>query len=108
MPYINLRTNIKVEDKKAIHDKLGEAITIIPNKSLARTMICIEDEKFLTFGGSCEPCAYVETWVNAGTNHSCNKVYGDAVIDAVAEVLQIPSSRVYVNVDEKLDWFARA
>lgn len=107
MPYINLSTNIKVEDKKSIHDKLGELITIMPNKSLARTMICVEDEKFLTFGGSNEPCAYIETKVNAGTNHSCNKTYADAVIDAVAEMLKIPASRVYVNVEEKLDWFSR-
>lgn len=107
MPYINLSTNIKISDKKSIHDKLGESISIIPNKSIGRTMICVDDEKYLTFGGTSDPCAYVETWVNKGTDHSKNKEFADKIIDVVSEELDIPANRIYVNVDEKLDWFSR-
>ena len=107
MPYINLITNKKIEDKKKVHDLLGECITLIPGKSLSRTMTHIEEEKMICFAGTDEPCAYVETMVNAGTNHSNNEAYGDAVIEMVAKELEIPKDRIYVNVDEKKDWFSK-
>ena len=107
MPYINLVTNKKIDDKKKVHDRLGECITLIPGKTLGRTMINIEDEKMLTFAGTDESCAYIETMVNAGTDHSNNAAYGDAVIEMVAKELEIPNTRIYVNVDEKRDWFSK-
>ncbi len=107
MPYINFITNQKVEDKKSVHDLLGECITLIPGKSLSRTMIHIEDEKMICFAGNDEPCAYIETMVNAGTDHSNNAAYGDAVIERLSDKLSIPKERIYVNVDEKRDWFSK-
>lgn len=106
MPYINFKTNVKIENVKEIHDVLGELITIIPNKTLAVTMMDIEGERNMFYAGTDEPCAMVETHVDFGTDQSNVKAYGDAVIAKINEKLGIPKNRIYVTVNALDNWFA--
>ena len=107
MPYINVKTNVKVPCADKLQKQLGEKICLIPGKSPDHTMILIDDEQPLFFGGSDAPCAMIETQVNFGTDQSTASVYGQAVIDLFAEELNIPENRIFVNVTQKDNWFAR-
>lgn len=107
MPFINVKTNVKVEDKNDLQKNLGEVIRKIPGKTPERTMILIDDQQPLYFAGTEEPCAMIETQVNAGTDQSPADAYCYAVIDLFAEKFQISEKRIYVNVTEIDNWFAR-
>ena len=107
MPFIDLKTNVKIADKEAMKAKLGEVITIIPGKTEARTMVRLQDGCDLWFAGSAEPCAIVDTLVNAGTDYSTAEDYCQAVIDALNTALGLPEKRIYVTVDTKQVWVSR-
>ena len=107
MPFINLKTNVKVENKNELQKQLGQAIAIIPGKSIERTMILINDLEPIFFAGTDEPCAMVETQVNFGTDQSTVKDYCYAVIDLMSQKFGIPENRVYVNVNAADNWYAK-
>ena len=84
MPYINLKTNIEVTDKAKIMTALGELISILPGKTVARTMVSVEDKVALCFAGSDEPCAIIETIVNPESIMDNNK----EKINAIRQIRQ--------------------
>ena len=64
MPYMHVRTNVKVDQDKRLSLKkaFGEAISLLPGKSESWLMVDIEDEACLFFAGEGErPLAMVET-----------------------------------------------
>lgn len=107
MPYINVKTNIKVENKSELQQNLGELIRIIPGKTPERTMILIDDLQSLFFAGTDEPCAMIETQVNAGTDQSTAGEYCFAVIDLFTKKYFISENRIYVNVNEIDNWCSK-
>lgn len=107
MPYINVKTNVKVENKYELQKNLGEIIRIIPGKTPERTMILIDDLQAVYFAATDEPCAMVETQVNAGTDQSTVKEYCFAVIDHLSKTYDIPETRIYVNVNAQDNWYSK-
>lgn len=107
MPYINLKTNVNVENPDALQHQLGEVIRLIPGKTPERTMILIDSRQTLYFAGSGEPCAMVETQVNAPLEKDVMQGYCMGVIDLLAQQLGIPENRIYVNVNATDHWAAR-
>lgn len=98
MPYVNLKTNVEVKDKAKVMNALWELISIIPGKTVERTMVSITDNVAMGFAGSAEPCAMIETLVNPGTNMEHNPEYCLAVINRVKEELDLPEKRIYATV----------
>ena len=45
MPFINVKTNINIENKDVIKEELGKLISILPGKSETWLMVDIEDNK---------------------------------------------------------------
>lgn len=104
MPYINLKTNIEVTDKAKIMAALGDLITILPGKTVARTMVSVQDKVALCFAGSDEPCAIIETIVNPESVMDNNKEYCMAIINKVKEELNLPEKRIYATVAKVDCW----
>ena len=106
MPYINLKTNIEIQDKDKLMTVLGELISILPGKTVARTMVSVEDKVALCFAGSAEPCAIIETIVNPESIMDNNKEYCMAVINKVKEELNLPEKRIYATVAKVDCWYS--
>ena len=106
MPYIKVRTNVEIKDKERLKKLLGKVITTIPGKEEWMTAISLEEKADMYFGGSSSPCAVVDTLVNAGTDHSKNADYGEAVVRMLSSELDIPRNRIYVIVQEQDFWYA--
>lgn len=104
MPYINLKTNVEISDKAKLLQVLGELITILPGKTVARTMVSVEDKVALCFAGSDEPCAIIETIVNPESVLDGSKDYCMAVINAVQRELNLPEKRIYATVAKVDCW----
>jgi len=107
MPFINVNTNVEIENKERIKVALGQLIEIIPNKDESKTMICLNEKKDMCFRGSSEPCAMVETFVNLGTSPKNNEQYCLAIINMISEELNIDETRIYATIDVKDYWMVK-
>lgn len=107
MPFINIRTNVKIDNKQEMQKKLGEIVQIIPGKTPVRTMIQIEDAKEMFFNSNDDPCAMVQTLVNVPTDMSKTKEYCDALMDLLSKEYGIPETRIFTAVNEVKDWYSR-
>lgn len=98
MPFINLKTNQKIE--KSLKDQLkaefGRAISLIPGKSEGWLMVEIEDAKDMYFKGSDEPCAIYEVKIYGNASDSSMNNLTSTLCDLSQKYLNIPKSRVYV------------
>lgn len=104
MPYINLKTNVEIQDKEKLMTVLGELITMLPSKTVARTMVSVTDKVTMNFAGSTEPCAIIETLVNPESLMDNNKEYCLAVINTVQRELSLPEKRIYATVAKVDCW----
>ena len=106
MPFINIKTNVKIskESEISIKSSLGEAITNIPGKSEAWLMVGLEPEYILYFKGEDSPAAMVEVRIFGGANRpSYNKMTSE-ICRILNYELGIPQDRIYVKYTETENW----
>lgn len=104
MPYIKLKTNVEIKDKSHLKEALVALIGIIPGKTPARTMVSVEEKVAMSFAGTEEPCAMIETLVNPESVMDKNKEYCLAIIDTVQKELELPQKRIYATVAKVDCW----
>lgn len=107
MPFINVKTNVKLSDtaKQSLMKKLTKSITIIPGKSEAHLMCAVEDGQTMMFhGDSSSPMAIVEVKIL----HSASKqAYGDITAELckiMKDEAGVEGSYCYVKFDEIETW----
>lgn len=85
MPFIDFRTNIKLDDskKEALKARFGEAISLL-NKSENYLMIGFLDDYTLYFSGQkLEKSAYINVELFGDANNSCYDNFTKAMSDIV-------------------------
>jgi len=105
MPFIHVRTNVKIdsEKEKIIKSELGNKISLL-NKSEAWLMIEIEDERRLWFQGENTPCAMVNVELLGAASRADYERMTAEVTDMLHQELGIPKNRVYTNYSEFSTW----
>jgi len=106
MPFINVKTNVKVSNdrKENIKSAFGGAITVIPGKSETWLMVGIEPEYDLYFKGTKDPAAMVEVGIyGSADSDSLNKLTAE-ICDIINGELGIPTARIYVMYTQTPDW----
>ena len=98
MPLINVRTSLpEVADSAALLKELSTALAQQTGKPEAYVMTLLETAVPMTFGGSTEPCAYVEI-------KSIGALKPPAMTSAFCELIEsrtgIPASRIYVAFED--------
>lgn len=107
MPYINTKLNVGLskEKEKAIKEKLGNAIAILPGKSENWLMLGFEDGCRLYFkGDDSAPMAYVEVSVYGNSNASAYNKLTAAITQILNEELSVKPDHVYVKYMESEHW----
>lgn len=106
MPFINVKTNVKVpaEKAEAVKSALGRAITAVPGKSESWLMVGIEDGCKLYFKGSDEPAAMTEVQLFGNASGSALGELTGRITEIVNENLGISPDRVYVSYMTTPDW----
>ena len=106
MPYINVKTNVKVspEKEEAIKKGLGLAITAIPGKSEGWLMVGIEDEFKLWFKGTNEPAAMVEVSIYGNASSNALTTLTSHITGLLFDNLGISTDRIYVSYMSTPDW----
>ena len=106
MPFINLRTNIKVnsEKKNILKEEFDESISIISGKSKEWLMIEIDDDLDMFFSGSDAPLCMIELKIYGTCSPSESKEIVNKLTSVVSNSLNISSSRIYVSIFETEKW----
>lgn len=106
MPYINLKTNIKITDdrEKILREELGQAITAIPGKTEAWLMLGFEDGMKMAFRGETDPLAMIEVDLYGKADPTYYDIFTRRVCDITSATLSIPGERIYVKYNEVEHW----
>ncbi|MFC2496387.1 phenylpyruvate tautomerase MIF-related protein [Scardovia wiggsiae] len=109
MPVIHTHVSVTTtpEQREALKNAYGEAISILPGKSEGWLMCPFEDGMPIYFAGDDkEPAAYVE--INAFGRSPVSpdtwERLGQAVMKAVHETLGISEDRMYIRYTATADW----
>lgn len=106
MPFVKFITSAKLDaDKRdAVRNAIWDAISIIPGKQPARTMVEICDEADLQLGPGGAPSIFMETRLYTRPPIDVKKEYSHVLAVKFQELLGIDASRMYFNVLEFNEW----
>ena len=96
MPYINVSTSAKIEDKKKLLEEISILVSSLTNKSKRFVMAKLDDNSEMYFDGE-SPCCYLEIKSIGSLNPSemakpiCNFIY---------EKIGIPLDKIYVSFED--------
>ena len=105
MPFIDVKTNVKVTDDKKENIKvaLGQAISLLPGKSENWLMVGFNDDYDLWFKGDKSPAAMVEV-KTYGTNAQGTDKLTSEICNLINAQLGISTGRIYVSYFGTPNW----
>ncbi|MBP3704633.1 MAG: hypothetical protein J6I98_03770 [Clostridia bacterium] len=106
MPYVQVRVSVPLEQDQIekLKTEIGGAITLIPGKSDAVTMVEIVPGCHLYFGGNGDPCALVDVAANNSPDPTDLKAYSKQVCIALHEIAGIDMKRIYLMHHANPEW----
>lgn len=107
MPYIDLKTTVKLNDdtKTKLKEELGKIISLVPGKSEAVTMIGLIDEYDLYKGGKkLTAGAYVEVKSFMEVPRSNKEEVTKKIFLLLKEVLSISKEHAYITFYDQKEW----
>ena len=96
MPFINIYTSVKVEDKNKFLDETLILISSLTNKSKKFVMAKLEDESKLVFDDE-SPCCYLEIKSIGSLNPS---EMAKTICSFVHEKIGIPIDKIYISFED--------
>ncbi|RDX55203.1 Tautomerase/MIF [Lentinus brumalis] len=104
MPSLDLRTNVTVEDPKALCLQFSKLAAEVLGKPETYISVHLDQGKPLTFAGSFEP-AFLLTIMGLGFTEERNPQIADVVFKFLKEKLNVPGDRGYIHfVDPGPHW----
>ena len=96
MPYINISTSSKIEDKKKLLEEISTLISRLTNKSKRFVMAKLDDncEMYFDYEG---PCCFLEI-KSIGSLSPSNMA--KQISDFVSERLGIPTDKIYISFED--------
>ena len=96
MPYINVSTSVKVDDKKKILEEISILVSSLTNKSKRFVMAKLEDNLEMYFDDE-TPCCFLEIKSIGSLNPS---EMAKPISDFVYEKMGIPIDRIYISFED--------
>ena len=96
MPYINVSTSIKVEDKKKFLEEISVLISSLTNKSKRFVMAKLDDSCEIYFDDP-SPCCFLEIKSIGSLTPS---EMAKPISDFVYEKMGIPKDKIYISFED--------
>ena len=96
MPYINVSTSVKVDDKKKLLEEIVILVSSLTNKSKRFVMAKIEDNSEMYFEDE-SPCCFLEIKSIGSLNPS---EMARPISDLVYEKIGIPLDKIYISFED--------
>ena len=96
MPYINILTSEKVNNKKEVLQEITIIISSLTNKSRKFIMAKIDDNSEMYFGDE-SPCCFLEIKSIGSLNPS---EMAKPISDFIYEKIKIPKDKIYISFED--------
>ena len=96
MPYINISTSAKVEDKKKLLDEISKLVSSLTNKPPRFVMAKLDDNSEMYFEDE-RPCCFLEIKSIGSLNPS--KI-AKSISNFVNEKMEIPMDKIYISLED--------
>ena len=93
MPYINVATSAKIEDKKKLLNEISTLVSSLTNKSKRFVMAKLDDKSEMYFEGD-GPCCFLEIKSIGSLKPS---EMSKPISDFVSEKMGIPIDKIYIS-----------
>mgnify|MGYP001985133289 CR=1 FL=1 len=102
MPYLNIQTNLTIDDDAELDNLLKKSSSLtaeLLGKPEEFMMVALKDEVPMLFAGSADPTAFLEL-KSIGLNPDKTKTLSKALCELIESELEIPSERIYVKFND--------
>ena len=96
MPYINVSTSVKVEDKKKFLEEISVLIASSTNKSKRFVMAKLDDNSEIYFNDE-SPCCFIEVRSIGSLNPS---ELTRQISDFIFQKMGIPLDKIYISFED--------
>ena len=96
MPYINVSTSAKIEDKKKLLEEISILVSSLTNKSKRFVMAKLDDKSAMYFEGD-SPCCFLEIKSIGSLNPA---EMAKSISDFVYEKMGIPIDKIYISFED--------
>ena len=96
MPYINVSTSAKIEDKKKLLEEISILVSSLTNKSERFVMAKLDDNSEMHFEDE-SPCCYLEIKSIGSLNPS---EMAKPISNFVYEKMGIPIDKIYISFED--------
>jgi hypothetical protein len=87
---------------------LGQAVTVVPNKTYEKTMVIIDNDCRLYRRGERAESAFLEARFNEEIGFDYKQEFTKRAFEIMESVLNVPCDQVYVNIIELIhNWGSR-
>ncbi len=106
MPFIDVKTSVKVDEAKktTIENKLTESITLLPGKTANYFMCAVEDNVSMMFHGDKEPTAFVEVKIYGKSTRAAYEALTGRICDILNDEIGVSPEYCYVKFEEVENW----
>ena len=96
MPYINVSTSVKIEDKKKLLEEIAILLSSLTNKSKRFVMAKLDDNSEMYFEDE-TPCCFLEIkWIGSLNPSEMAK----PISNFVYEKIGIPIDKIYISFED--------
>ena len=96
MPYINISTSSKVENKEKLLEEISRFVASLTNKSKRFVMAKLDDDCQMYFNDQ-EPCCFLEI---KSIGSLCPSDMAMPISDFVCKKMGIPIDKIYISFDD--------
>ena len=96
MPYINVSTSVKIEDKKKLLNEISTLVSSLTNKSKRFVMAKLNDNSEMYFEDE-SPCCFLEIKSIGSLNPS---EIAKPISNFVYEKMGVPIDRIYISFED--------
>ena len=96
MPYINISTSVKIEDKKKLLEEISTLVSSLTNKSKGFVMATLNDNSAMYFEDQ-SPCCFLEIKSIGSLKPS---EMAKPITDFIFKKMGIPIDKVYISFED--------
>ncbi len=96
MPYINVSTSVKIEDKKKMLEEISTLVSTLTNKSKRFVMAKLDDSSEMYFANE-SPCCFLEVKSIGSLNPS---EMAKPISNFIHQKIGIPMDRIYISFED--------
>ena len=96
MPYINISTSVKIEDKRKLLEEISTLVSYLTNKSKRFVMAKLDDNSEMYFEDE-SPCCFLEIKSIGSLNPS---EMAKPISNFIYEKIGIPIDKIYISFED--------